>query len=154
MLDIEYIKEAVESPSFRMPSGLEREQKRFLIKLASTNEKLYRELELFNDDLMKESVIELMFEKKVWNPEILEVGGISYYELKNPEGRTTADGKLFKNKYRVAMTRNGKGKLLKFRIKTASGEIFSVASKTCGEAQYLVDSIFGKSMYRVSQMLN
>ena len=102
---------------------------------------------------MKGSIKELMFSKKEWDSEILSEGGISYYYPKNSELRTTSDDKPFKGRYRVSMSSRKNEKLLKFRIKTASGDIFSVASKTCGEAQFVVDDLFGKNMYRVSQML-
>ena len=153
MFDLERMKEAVESPSFRMPVGLNYEQKSFLFKLASKDEKTYRQLECLTDENMKGSIKELMFTKKEWDSEILSEGGISYYYPKNPELRTTSDDKPFKSRYRVSMSSRGNEKLLKFRIKTASGAIFSVASKTCGEAQFVVDDLFGKNMYRVSQML-
>lgn len=154
MFDLERMKEAVEQESFRMPVGLNAEQKRFAIKLASKDEALYRQIESLTDENMKGSIKELMYNKKLWDSEILKVGGISYYALPNPEKRTTSDGKLFKEKYRVSMTSKVCSKVLKFRVKTASGAIFSVASKTFGEAQMVVDSVFGKNMYRVSQMLN
>lgn len=151
MFDLERMKKAVEGETFRVPSGLNLEQLRFLLLLP---EDTHRDLQFLTDENMKGSIRELMLEKKVWDSEILETGGVSYYKLENPEKRTTSDGTLFKSKYRVAMTERRKGKLLKFRIKTASGEIFSVAAKTCGEAQMVVDSIYGKGMYSVSQMLS
>lgn len=151
MFDLERMKKAVEGETLRVPSGLSLEQMRFLLLLP---EDTHRDLQFLTDENMKASIRELMVEKKVWDSEVLETGGVSYYKLDNPEKRTTSDGTLFKSKYRVAMTNRRKGKLLKFRIKTASGEIFSVAAKTCGEAQMVVDSIFGKGMYSVSQMLS
>ena len=151
MFDLEEMKNAVEGETFRVPSGLNLEQMKFLLLLP---EDTHRDLQFLTDENMKASIRELMVEKKVWDSEVLETGGVSYYKLYNPEKRTTSDGTLFKSKYRVAMTERGKGKLLKFRIKTASGEIFSVAAKTCGEAQMVVDSIYGKGMYSVSQMLS
>ena len=151
MFDLERMKKAVEGETFRVPSGLNLEQMKFLLLLP---EDTHRDLQFLTDENMKASIRELMVEKKVWDSEVLETGGVSYYKLYNPEKRTTSDGTLFKSKYRVAMTERGKGKLLKFRIKTASGEIFSVAAKTCGEAQMVVDSIYGKGMYSVSQMLS
>lgn len=151
MFDLEEMKNAVEGETFRVPSGLNLEQMKFLLLLP---EDTHRDLQFLTDENMKASIRELMVEKKVWDSEVLETGGVSYFKLYNPEKRTTSDGTLFKSKYRVAMTKRGKGKLLKFRIKTASGEIFSVAAKTCGEAQMVVDSIFGKGMYSVSQMLS
>lgn len=151
MFDLEEMKNAVEGETFRVPSGLNLEQMKFLLLLS---EDTHRDLQFLTDENMKASIRELMVEKKVWDSEVLETGGVSYYKLDNPEKRTTSDGTLFKSKYRVAMTERGKGKLLKFRIKTASGEIFSVAAKTCGEAQMVVDSIYGKGMYSVSQMLS
>ena len=153
MFDLERMKDAMESRSFRMPTGLSNEQKKFLFILASKNEKLYSQIESLSDEGMKGSIKELMYAKKEWDSEILSEGGISYYELQNPEKRTTSDGKLFKAKYRVSCTKNREGKLLKFRVKTPSDEILSVQSKTCSEAQSVVDSLFGKGMFRVSQML-
>ena len=151
MFDLERMKKAVEGETFRVPSGLNLEQMKFLLLLP---EDTHRDLQFLTDENMKASIRELMVEKKVWDSEVLETGGVSYFKLYNPEKRTTSDGTPFKSKYRVAMTERGKGKLLKFRIKTASGEIFSVAAKTCGEAQMVVDSIYGKDMYSVSQMLS
>lgn len=151
MFDLERMKKAVEGETFRVPSGLNLEQMRFLFLLPVET---HRNLQFLTDENMKGSIRELMLEKKVWDSEVLETGGVSYYKLGNHEKRTTSDGTPFKSKYRVAMTEHRKGKLLKFRIKTASGELFSVAAKTCGEAQMVVDEIFGKGMYNVSQMLN
>lgn len=153
MFDLDRMKEALEGESFRVPTGLSREQLSFLIKLASSNDKVYREIETLTDENMKGSIKEMMYDKKQWDSEVLKTGGISYYSPPNPDMKTTSDGKLYKTRYRVAMTSKNCDKLLKFRIKTASGDIFSVASKTCGEAQLVVDSVFGSNMYRVSQML-
>lgn len=154
MFDLERMKEALDSPSFRMPAGLNNEQKKFLFSLASKNEKVYRQIECLTDENMKESVKELMYSKKLWDSEILTVGGVSYFKLENPDYKKTSDGNLFKSIYRVSMTKRGNGTLLKFRIKTANGEIFSVQSKTYGEAQFVVDTVFGKNMYSVSQMIS
>lgn len=153
MFDLERMKEAMSQEDFRMPTGLHKEQKRFLIKLASNDKKLYRQIGCLTDENMKGSIREIMYNKKLWDDEILLSGGVSYYNIENAENRCTADGKPFKAKYRVAMTSRDCDKLLKFRIKTASGAIFSVGSKTFGEAQLVVDEIFGSGMYRVSQML-
>lgn len=153
MFDLERMEEALQGESFRVPKGLTRGQLSFLIKFSTTDKKTYRDIESLTDENMKGSIVELMYSKKLWDEEILQVGGISYYPLPNPEKRTTSDGKLFKTKYRVSMTSKTNSTKLKFKVKTASGAIFSVASKTCGEAQMVVDSIFGKGMYRVSQML-
>ena len=108
-----------------------------------------------------------MFKAKLWNVEILNEGGFSYfYPTEEMKARTPA----LKDRYRVALTLSPTSPLrrkaildgkedmsllkpLKFKIKDASGSIFSVASKTCGEAQSVVDSIYGKGHYKVSQMI-
>lgn len=85
---------------------------------------------------------------KKWNEEILVSGGLSYfYPTKN-------DNVELKDKYRVAMTyKREHTKKLKYKIKTANGEIFSVAAKTQSEGQEIVNQLYGKRMYRVSQEL-
>ena len=110
---------------------------------------------------------EIMFKAKLWNIEILNSGGFSYYY---PTDEMKARTPTLKDRYRVALTLSpaspfrrktileGKEdmsllKPLKFKIKDASGNIFSVASKTCGEGQAIVDSIYGKGHYKVSQMI-
>lgn len=108
-----------------------------------------------------------MFKAKLWNVEVLNNGGISfYYPTDEMKSRTP----ILKDRYRVALTLTPTAPLrrkailegkedmsllkpLKFKIKDASGNIFSVASKTCGEAQTIVDSIYGKGHYKVSQMI-
>lgn len=110
---------------------------------------------------------ETMFKAKLWNVDVLIEGGFSYcYPTDEMKSRTPA----LKDRYRVALTLSptstirrkaileGKEdmsllKPLKFKIKDASGNIFSVASKTCGESQAIVDSIYGKGHYKVSQMI-
>ena len=110
---------------------------------------------------------EYMFKAKLWNIEILNSGGFSYFY---PTDEMKARTPTLKDRYRVALTLSptspirrkalleGKEdmsllKPLKFKIKDASGNIFSVASKTCGESQAIVDSIYGKGHYKVSQMI-
>lgn len=110
---------------------------------------------------------ETMFKAKLWNVEILNGGGFSYYY---PTDEMKARTPKLKERYRVALTINSTSpirrkavlegkedmsllKPLKFKIKDASGNIFSVASKTCGEGQAIVDSIYGKGHYKVSQMI-
>lgn len=167
MFDLERMKKAVEGENFRVPSGLNLEQMKFLLMLP---EDTRSDLQFLTDENMKIYIRELMLEKKVWDSEVLETGGVSYYKLDNHEKRVTSDGTPFKSKYRVALTLNSTSafrrkailegkedmsllKPLKFKIKDASGNIFSVASKTCGEAQAIVDSLYGKGHYRVSQMI-
>ena len=108
-----------------------------------------------------------MFKAKLWNVDILNSGGFSYFY---PTDEMKAKTPTLKDRYRVALTLTptspikrkaileGKEdmsllKPLKFKIKDASGNIFSVASKTCGESQAIVDSIFGSGKYKVSQLL-
>lgn len=110
---------------------------------------------------------ELLYDRKIWNSDILTEGGLSYYY---PTDEMKAKTPTLKDRYRVALTLTttsllrrkaileGKEdmsllKPLKFKIKDASGNIFSVASKTCGEGQAIVDSIYGKGHYKVSQMI-
>lgn len=110
---------------------------------------------------------EIMFKAKLWNVEVLTEGGISYYYTTDEMKSKTP---TLKDRYRVALTLSPTSTLrrkailegkedmsllkpLKFKIKDASGNIFSVASKTCGEAQAIVDSIYGKGHYKVSQMI-
>lgn len=109
----------------------------------------------------------MMFKAKLWNVDVLTEGGVSYfYPTDEMKARTPA----LKDRYRVALTLSPTSTLrrkailegkedmsllkpLKFKIKDASGNIFSVASKTCGEAQAIVDSLYGKGHYKVSQMI-
>ena len=110
---------------------------------------------------------ETMFKAKLWNVAVLTEGGFSYYY---PTDDMKDKTPTLKDRYRVALTLSptssirrkaileGKEdmsllKPLKFKIKDASGNIFSVASKTCGESQAIVDSIYGKGHYKVSQMI-
>ena len=110
---------------------------------------------------------EIMFKAKLWNADVLTEGGISYYY---PTEDMKSKTPTLKDRYRVALTLSPTSPLrrkailegkedmsllkpLKFKIKDASGNIFSVASKTCGESQAIVDSIYGKGHYKVSQMI-
>lgn len=108
-----------------------------------------------------------MFKAKLWNVDVLTEGGFSYFY---PTDEMKARIPTLKDRYRVALTLNATSpirrkailegkedmsllKPLKFKVKDASGNIFSVASKTCGESQAIVDSIYGKGHYKVSQMI-
>ena len=110
---------------------------------------------------------EAMYKAKLWNVDMLSEGGFSFYY---PTDEMKARTPTLKNRYRVALTLNSTSpirrkailegkedmsllKPLKFKIKDASGNIFSVASKTCCESQAIVDSIYGKGHYKVSQMI-
>lgn len=107
---------------------------------------------LFEKVLTKD---ELMYERKIWNSDILIHGGISYCYPEQLVGRDLD----LKRCYRVAMTYKGRfneeqhTKKLKFRVRLANDEIFSVAAKTSKEAQAVVDELFGKGHYKVSTML-
>lgn len=85
---------------------------------------------------------------KKWNEDVLIQGGISYYyPAKN-------DNVELKDRYRVAMTyKREHTKKLKYRVRLANGELFSVAAKSIREAQAVVDELFGKGHYRVSEQL-
>ena len=86
---------------------------------------------------------------KQWDSEILKTGGVSYWYIKDIEKVKLADNDI-KEKYRVSGDRS---KLLKWKIRTASDEIFSVSAKGQQEAQLVVDEIFGSGKYSVSTML-
>ena len=110
---------------------------------------------------------DMMYKAKLWNVAVLNEGGFSYFY---PTDEMKAKTPTLKDRYRVTLTLNSTSpirrkailegkedmsllKPLKFKIKDASGNIFSVASKTCGESQAIVDSIYGKGHYKVSQMI-
>lgn len=85
---------------------------------------------------------------KKWNEDILVRGGVLFFYP------TKSDNVELKDKYKVAMTyKREHTKKLKYKIKVASGEIFSVAAKSQLEAQEIVNQLYGKRMYRVSQEL-
>lgn len=96
----------------------------------------------------KSTVSDSNMTDKKWNEDILLTGGISYYYP------AKSDNVELKDRYRVSCTYKDKHtKLLKYKIKTANGEIFSVAAKTQSEAQYIINEIYGKGQYRVSEQL-
>lgn len=106
------------------------------------------------DNDVELSEAEVMFKKKLWDDCILSEGGVSYYYPSNKDELNNGDGTPYKERYRVAMTHGEEcDTKLKFKVKTATGEIFSVASKNTGEAQLVVDELFGKGHYSVSQFL-
>ena len=85
---------------------------------------------------------------KKWNEDVLITGGFTYYYP------TKNDNVELKNKYRVAMTyKREHTKKLKYKVRLANGELFSVAAKTQSEAQAVVDELFSKGHYRVSEQL-
>ena len=85
---------------------------------------------------------------KKWNEEILVSGGTSYYYP------IKSDNVELKDRYRVAMTyKREHTKKFKYRVRVASGEIFSVSAKSVKEAQEVVDELFGRGHYRVSEQL-
>ena len=79
---------------------------------------------------------------KEWNEEILVSGGLSFFKDEDT-------GKV----YRVSMTSKTNKIVFKWRIKTASGGMFSISAKTNTEAQKLVNILYGKNKYTVSMML-
>ena len=98
--------------------------------------------------MLNSTVSESNVINKKWNEEILVSGGVSYYYP------TKSDSVELKDKYRVAMTYKREcTKKLKYKVKLANGELFSVAAKTIKEAQAVIDELFGKSHYRVSEQL-
>lgn len=94
---------------------------------------------------------EEMLDKKLWDVRVLSQGGVSYYY---PEIKLDGESVELKKRYRVSCTyKDEHTKLLKYKIKKADGEVFSVAAKTQAESQAVVDMLFGKRMYHVSQMM-
>ena len=97
---------------------------------------------------------EEMLDKKLWDVRVLETGGISYFYPKPKLGTDNADTLELKKRYRVSCTyKDEHTKLLKYKIKKADGEIFSIAAKSMGEGQAVVNQLFGKGHYRVSEQL-
>lgn len=91
---------------------------------------------------------EEMLNKKLWDERVIYQGGISYYY---PEQTPTND---LKKRYRVSCTyKDEHTKLLKYKIRTAQDEVFSVAAKTQSEGQEIVNQLYGKGKYRVSQQM-
>ena len=85
---------------------------------------------------------------KKWNEDVLITGGCTYYYP------TKSSNVELKDKYRVAMTyKREHTKKLKYKVKLANGELFSVAAKSIKEAQAVVDQLFGVRKYSVSTML-
>lgn len=96
-----------------------------------------------NSAVSKSNVID-----KKWNEDVLITGGCTYYYP------TKSDNVELKDRYRVAMTyKREHTKKLKYKVKLANGEIFSVAAKSMGEGQAVVNQLFGKGHYRVSEQL-
>ena len=90
--------------------------------------------------------------EKQWDSEILKTGGVSYWYIKDIDKVKLADNDI-KEKYKVSMCLGDNTKTFKWKIRTASDEIFSVSAKGQQEAQLVVDEVFGVGMYRVSQFL-
>ena len=163
-LSVEKIEKLCNGKSFRVPDNLSSEQ--FLYWL-SLSEQACEEISCMENPKSKEEIKRQMIIKKLWDGEVLSQGGISHYYPTNELKDININ---LKGRYRVMLTLNptspirrkalleGKEdmsllKPLKFKIKDASGNIFSVASKTCGESQAVVDAIYGKGHYKVSQMI-
>lgn len=163
-LSVQEIEELCNGKSFRVPDNLSSEQFLYWISLS---EQACEGISCMEDNRAKEEIKRQMIIKKVWDDEVLTQGGITFYY---PTDEMKAKTPTLKNRYRVALTLNSTSPLrrkaplegkedmsllkpLKFKIKDASGNIFSVASKTCGESQAIVDSIYGKGHYKVSQMI-
>lgn len=97
---------------------------------------------------------EEMLDKKLWDVRVLSQGGFSYFYPEPNLVFDNADKLELKKRYRVSCTyKDEHTKLLKFKIKKADGEIFSVAAKSMGEGQAVVNQLFGKGHYRVSEQL-
>ena len=81
-------------------------------------------------------------QKEVWNPNILETGGVSTYTYKTPDGK--------KKNVKVSVCNSENDVVYKFHFRNANGVRVSVNSKTYSDAQYVVDALYGEAMYRVS----
>lgn len=104
--------------------------------------------ETFNKQLVESLSREDALDKKLWDVRVLSSGGISYYY---PEQTPTND---LKKRYRVSCTyKDEHTKLLKYKVRTATDEVFSVAAKTQSEAQAVVNELFGFGHYKVSQQM-
>ena len=75
--------------------------------------------------------------KKEWDASVLNSGGITYRKVNNKW-------------YRVSVVGDNNDIILKFKIKSALGKTLSVSARTYQEAQSVVDDIFGKHKYAVS----
>lgn len=96
-----------------------------------------------NSTVNKSNVID-----KKWNEDVLITGGCTYFYP------TKSDNVELKDRYRVAMTyKREHTKKLKYKVKLANGELFSVAAKTMCEGQEVVNQLFGRGHYRVSEQL-
>ena len=92
--------------------------------------------------------------KKQWNEDVLsKTGGISYFHLDKVSNNTSSNVE-YKDVYRVANTGESCDTMLKWRIKTASNEIFSVAAKSESEAREVIGQLFGFGKYSISQLIS
>ena len=92
---------------------------------------------LLNTSLDIDESDDIVRVQKVWNPDILYDGGVSYYKLNNKW-------------YRVSVCNDDNDVILKFRFKDATNRLVSISSRTLREAQEVVDDIYGKGKYTVS----
>lgn len=138
-LSVEEIERLCNSKSFRVPDNLTSEQFLYWVSLS---EQACEEISCMNDPKAKEEIKRQMIIKKVWDDEVLNTGGLSF--IKDEETSRI---------YKVSMTNKSNNIVFKWRVKTASGEIFSVCSKTSRESQKIVNKIYGKNKYTVSMML-
>ena len=91
--------------------------------------------------------------KKQWNKGILTDGGTSHFHLYDLSDNSSSNVG-YKDVYRVANTGGGCDTMLKWRIKTASNEIFSVAAKSESEAREVIGQLFGFGKYSISQLIS
>lgn len=92
---------------------------------------------LLNTSLDIDEADDIVRVQKVWNPDILYDGGVSYYKLNNKW-------------YRVSVCNDDNDVILKFRFKDALGRLVSISANSLREAQEVVDDIYGKGKYTVS----
>ena len=141
-LSVQEIEELCNGNSFRVPDNLSSEQFLYWISLS---EQACEEISCMNDPEAKEEIKRQMIIKKVWDNELLNIGGISfYYPTEEMKARTPT----LKDRYRVALTLTSTSPLrckaildgkedmsllkpLKFKIKESRSKTQDTSLETC-----------------------
>lgn len=166
-IDIDRMKEAIASPTHKLPDGIGESNSRIdfireniLACGRNTNKykcnncsSILKEEVMVDTQKEQVKVTRKVSSKKQWNKDILTEGGTSHYHLDNLSDNASSSAD-YKDIYRVAMTGKDCDTLLKWRIKTASNEIFSVAAKSESEAREVIGQLFGFGKYSISQLIS